>query len=57
MPVRVKFDEHSDRKLSKMERGDQKNFIQTPDIVDKIINKEDIYPLFVVTFVGVFLGC
>ena len=39
----LKFDEESDSKLSAMERGNKKNLNQNPEIVDRVINKEDRY--------------
>ena len=39
----LKFDEQSDNKLNAIERGNQKNFTQNPEIVNKVMNKEDRY--------------
>ena len=42
-PHKVQFEESFDSKLTMMERGNQKNFLDNPEIVRKTLNKEDRY--------------
>ena len=42
-PASLHYWEDSASKLAMMERGNQKNFIDNPDVVKKTINKEDRY--------------
>ena len=42
-PSVLKFEEKSDTKITAMDRGNQKTLNQNPEIVDRVINKEDRY--------------
>ena len=42
-PASLHYCEDSNSKLAIMERGNQKNFINVPDVVTKTTNKEDQY--------------
>ena len=42
-PHKLKFEESFASKLATMERGNQKNFLDNPEIVRKTLNKEDRY--------------
>ena len=53
----LKFEEESDSKLSAIKRGNQKKFTQNPEIVDRVINKEDRYSHLLPLYLWVhFLG-
>jgi len=40
-PANLEFEEPDDSKLNMMRRGNQKSFVENPDIVRKTVNKED----------------
>ena len=42
-PNKLVFEESFESKMTMMERGNQKNFLDNPEIVRKTINKEDRY--------------
>ena len=42
-PAKLQFTESSDSKLKIMRRGNQKNFVENPELVKKTLNKEDRY--------------
>lgn len=42
-PAKLAFEESSASKLAMIKRGNQKNFLDNPDIVAKTLNKEDRY--------------
>ena len=40
-PFSLKFEEEGDKKMRAISRGNQKSFIQNPDVVQETLNKED----------------